>query len=325
MKQQIRQFDDIDVAGLENEADDGLHAEIMQFDHGIKLTVVKGEIAEDRKFPLPLRRHALTMVFVAAGSVSLAAKAPHGRVVLGAGDAGLLSAGFAFGPTILSAAEDVSAVFVELPRAYMAKVFGELCPEGLKDFVANDPSERVYREITSCASIQSVLHQMSAAPVGASLRSLFLTSKTYELVALGLERLSIENCDCRLTPADVERLKRARDILSDNLSDPPSLIALAHEVGINDFKLKKGFKVLFDNTPFGYLKERRMIAARSALMKGEESVTTVANQVGYTNLGHFAAAFRKQFGTTPKAMKKVSRIQIGSTATRNGMMGEVAV
>lgn len=310
MKQQIRQFDDINVTGLESNAGDGVHVEIMQLDPGIKLTIIKGEVAEDRRFPLPLSRHALTMVFVADGSVSLPAKAPNGRVILGADDAGLLSTGFAFGPTILSASEDLSAVFVELPRAYMVKVFGELCPDGLKSFIENDPSERVYREITSCASIQSVLHQMSSAPVGESLRSLFLTSKIYELVALGLERLSIENCDCRLTPADVKRLKRARDILSENLSDPPSLIALAHEVGINDFKLKKGFKMLFDNTPFGYLKERRMIAARSALMKGEYSVTTVANQVGYTNLGHFAAAFRKQFGTTPKAMKKVSRVNI---------------
>jgi hypothetical protein len=126
MKQQIRQFDDIHVAGLDNETEDGVSAEIMQLDHGIKLTVVKGEVAEDCKFPLPLRRHALTMVFVAAGTVSLAAKVPQGRVVLGAGDAGLLSAGFAFGPTILSATEELSAVFVELPRAYMTKVFAEL-------------------------------------------------------------------------------------------------------------------------------------------------------------------------------------------------------
>lgn len=325
MKQQIRQFDDIRVAGLESEAEDGISAEIMELDHGIKLTMVSGEVAEDRKFMLPLRRHALTMVFVASGGVSLAAKAPGGRVRLGAGDAGLLSAGFALGSTILAATEELSAVFVELPRAYMARVFGELCPKGLKSFVENDPSERVYREITSCASIQSVLHQISAAPVGASLRSLFLISKTYELVALGLERLSMEHCDCRLTPADVERLKRARDILSDNLSDPPSLIALAHEVGINDFKLKKGFKILFDNTPFGYLKERRMIAARSALMKGEQSVTVVANQVGYTNLGHFAAAFRKQFGTTPKAMKKVSRINISGVSGREDLAGGVAL
>lgn len=53
-----------------------------------------------------------------------------------------------------------------------------------------------------------------------------------------------------------------------------------------------------------------MIVARSALLTGEQSVTTVANQVGYTNLGHFAAAFRKQFGTTPKAMKKTSHTRI---------------
>lgn len=312
MNVQIRQFEDVQFVGLEEHRQSNVQTEIVQLDNGIKLTILKGEVDENCRLPTLQRCDELTMVFVASGSVRIAAKTSRGHTVLDAGDAGLFSSG----PTVLHATNELSVVFIELPRAYVTAIFGVLCPDGLKSFIDNDPTDWIYREIPFCASIQSVLHQMSAAPVSASLHSLFLTSKTYELVALGLERLSMENSDCRLTPADIERLKRARDILSESLSDPPSLIALAHEVGINDFKLKKGFKILFDTTPFGYLKERRMLAAHTALMKGEESVTTVANQVGYTNLGHFAAAFRKQFGTTPKAIKKISRINIGGIAKR---------
>ncbi|MEL6439903.1 MAG: helix-turn-helix domain-containing protein [Cyanobacteria bacterium J06621_8] len=40
------------------------------------------------------------------------------------------------------------------------------------------------------------------------------------------------------------------------------------------------------------------------LSSGEMNVTEVAQTVGYTNLSHFAAAFRKKYGINPSIIKK---------------------
>ena len=95
----------------------------------------------------------------------------------------------------------------------------------------------------------------------------------------------------------------ARDILIRNLDDPPSLLSLAKQTGINSFKLKQGFRQVFNTTVFGYLYAYRMEEARRLLGLGELSVTQVAQTVGYSHPGKFAAAFKKKFGITPKALK----------------------
>jgi AraC-like DNA-binding protein len=45
--------------------------------------------------------------------------------------------------------------------------------------------------------------------------------------------------------------------------------------------------------------QQRMQQAQQLLQSGEWTVTEVARTVGYAHLGHFATAFKSQFGMTP--------------------------
>ncbi len=47
------------------------------------------------------------------------------------------------------------------------------------------------------------------------------------------------------TAHDEECIRYARDYLMDHLDTPPSLSQLAKIVGINEYKLKRGFKEVF--------------------------------------------------------------------------------
>lgn len=73
---------------------------------------------------------------------------------------------------------------------------------------------------------------------------------------------------------------------------------LAHKCGLNDFKLKSGFKQLYGNTVFGYLGNLRMEVALR-LLKEQKSVRLVAEEIGYKNPQHFTAAFKKKYGVLP--------------------------
>jgi AraC-like DNA-binding protein len=74
---------------------------------------------------------------------------------------------------------------------------------------------------------------------------------------------------------------------------------LARIVGINDCKLKAGFRHVFGTTVFGYLHDCRMERSRQLLEAGEMTVTEAAQAVGFVSRGHFAAAFKRRFGVNP--------------------------
>jgi AraC-like DNA-binding protein len=102
-----------------------------------------------------------------------------------------------------------------------------------------------------------------------------------------------------LRPDDIERIHEARDILIRNLQDPPYLLDLAWQVGLNDTKLKRGFRQIFGTTVFGYLQLKRLERARSLLEERNMNVSEVAATVGYSSLSHFAKVFTQHFGAKP--------------------------
>lgn len=52
------------------------------------------------------------------------------------------------------------------------------------------------------------------------------------------------------------------------MAEPPSLLELSRLIGLNDYKLKTGFKEMYGTTVFGYLREQRLEKAYRLLMEG---------------------------------------------------------
>lgn len=78
-----------------------------------------------------------------------------------------------------------------------------------------------------------------------------------------------------------------------------SIKMLAKAFGINEYKLKTGFKSLFGVPVISYLTRTRMQNARSLLLRKDETVLSVAEKVGYGYANNFTAAFKKTFGMSP--------------------------
>jgi AraC-like DNA-binding protein len=132
-------------------------------------------------------------------------------------------------------------------------------------------------------------------------RQIYLEAKGLELLAVMVDRLEeVEHAASPLlSPHDVERLERARRILLGRIEEPPSLPELARSAGLNEVKLKAGFKTLFGSSVYAYLRHHRMEEAHRMLRQRLYTVTEVAQRVGYANPSKFAEAFRKQFGVNP--------------------------
>ncbi|MEM8613062.1 MAG: AraC family transcriptional regulator [Cyanobacteria bacterium P01_H01_bin.105] len=149
--------------------------------------------------------------------------------------------------------------------------------------------------------------QILNCPYQGVTRQLYLESRALELIALQLPLNSskgrVASSNYILKADDVDRIHYAREILLSNLENPPSLLELAQRVGLNDYKLKRGFRQVFGTTAFGCLYHHRMERARRLLETNYSTVTEVAQAVGYTSATSFSAAFKKKFGMPPRCYK----------------------
>ncbi|RAJ35604.1 helix-turn-helix domain-containing protein [Pedobacter cryoconitis] len=104
------------------------------------------------------------------------------------------------------------------------------------------------------------------------------------------------------SPYEIDCIHYAREYLTKNIHTPPSLAELAKIAGINEFKLKNGFKELFDTTVFGYLSEVKLTEAKEQLLSGL-AIKVISENMGYSSVQHFSTAFSKKFGISPGKVK----------------------
>ncbi len=138
-----------------------------------------------------------------------------------------------------------------------------------------------------------------------SLKRLFLESRVLELLMLQVEQLSLSKpSTSHIKAYDMEKLYYLKEILDQNICTPCSLIDLAHQAGLNEFKLKRGFREIFDNTVFGYLNDIRMQKAKTMLLEEKLNINDIADFCGFQHSKNFVVAFKKYWGMAPTQMLK---------------------
>ncbi len=135
-------------------------------------------------------------------------------------------------------------------------------------------------------------------------RKIYLKSKAYEIIALLYESSENQKENFTLSSTDQKRIHDAAEIIRHNISSPLTIIELAHQLGINQTKLKTGFKALFGNTVFGYLQDIRMHQAKRYLLDTQMSVQEIGMLMGYQNTSNFSTAFKRVHGYTPMKLRK---------------------
>jgi AraC family transcriptional regulator, transcriptional activator of the genes for pyochelin and ferripyochelin receptors len=153
-----------------------------------------------------------------------------------------------------------------------------------------------------------LIQQIWIAPFQHLMQRMYLDSCVMQLLVLQFNQLlHSEPTNAQVqsfTPAEVDKLYYARDMLINQQHNPPSPVDLAKLVHLSERKLQKGFRDLFGTTVFDYLHSYRMEQAKLLLCDRDTSIATVANTVGYAHLGHFAAAFKKKFGVAPRTWQR---------------------
>ncbi|MEM8612709.1 MAG: AraC family transcriptional regulator [Cyanobacteria bacterium P01_H01_bin.105] len=257
----------------------------------------------------------ILLKFFLSGSVAGVIQNVNDDIYTSSGDYCLVYCPERTGAVEFAAGKDIYTVELGIaPQLLRAMVAGDQYADlqRMLDPDSVDP----YFEIGKTTPLMAIaLQQILQCPYQGAARRLYLESKGLELIALYLGQLktslpaSPSVKGRRLKPEDISRIYQARDILIRNIHTPPSLLSLARQVGINDCKLKRGFRQVFGTTVFGYLHSYRMEQAARLLQTNQMMVTGVAAAVGFTNRGAFAAAFRRKFGVNPRVYQSAFQKQ----------------
>lgn len=148
-----------------------------------------------------------------------------------------------------------------------------------------------------------VLNQLFHYGLHSSLEKLYTKGKVYELISLYFHRSDNEgaqNCPFLEDEVNVEKIQKAKKILIDNMTEPPTLNELADAINLPLQHLKDGFKHIYGETVFAYLLNYKMEYARKLLATKKYNISETSFEVGYSTPSHFIAAFKKRFGATPK-------------------------
>ena len=106
-----------------------------------------------------------------------------------------------------------------------------------------------------------------------------------------------------MDPAELAHLRRARDLLDREYARPLDVPAMARAALMSPAHFSRRFREAYGETPYGYLRTRRVERAMALLRRGDLPVTEVCLEVGFTSLGSFTSTFTRLVGTAPGAYR----------------------
>lgn len=115
--------------------------------------------------------------------------------------------------------------------------------------------------------------------------------------------------DSSPTPAEREPLDALTAWIDANLNQPIDLGTLEEQAGCSRRTLQYHFRRRFDCTPMQWVRRQRLEQALQRLQRPAllDSVWSVAQIVGYTNLSAFSRDFRQHHGLRPSDVLRSAR------------------
>lgn len=194
---------------------------------------------------------------------------------------------------VLEVTSSVEFIYIQLTKSYFNRIAD----------IAFHPDQFINKKNIS-PEIELMLHALIHSKYTGRVKRLFIESKIFELIIFYINQKN-RKIAFSVKKDDIDKILQAKSLIESNIQKPYSLVELSRKVGINDFKLKKGFKEIIGCTVFGYLYKIRMQQAHYYLSKEKKAVSEVSFLVGYKNPQHFIAAFKKIYHVLPGSLNKL--------------------
>lgn len=106
--------------------------------------------------------------------------------------------------------------------------------------------------------------------------------------------------------SDAFLIQKLYDYILAHLEEPlPSLPVLSRKFGTNEHKLKEGFRHFFKTSIYQFYNDERLKRAYFTIQTTTLPLKIISEMNGFINYPNFSKAFKKRFGFSPYALKRI--------------------
>jgi AraC family transcriptional regulator len=98
--------------------------------------------------------------------------------------------------------------------------------------------------------------------------------------------------------------KRVADFVEANLAEDLRLSTIARLIELSPYHFARAFKQSFGQSPHRYHVGRRIERAKALLAEQTQSITEIAQTIGFAETSSFSSAFRKLTGLSPREYRR---------------------
>ena len=119
------------------------------------------------------------------------------------------------------------------------------------------------------------------------------------------QKMNIEPSEITITPLDEQFIKRAIELVEQNISDSDfSVETLAAGVAMSRSTLYKKLMAITGQGPAEFIRTIRIKRGRALLETSQMQITEIAYAVGFTTVKSFTMNFKAEYGMTPSEYKQ---------------------
>ncbi len=168
-------------------------------------------------------------------------------------------------------------------------------------------SEMFHYQGSYSLKMANLFSQMGSFEGSGFSRHIFLHGISYNLLSLQIleyqDAQIAKESQSILLKRELKLVKKASDIIENNLLEFETVQELASRVGLNSNKLQNGFKEIYGTTVNGYLHNKRLDVAYTLIKTTDYSFSEIASMVGLSSKSYFSKIFKKRYGLTPSEIR----------------------
>lgn len=193
---------------------------------------------------------------------------------------------------------------------YLANIYGvslDNMPEVLQTILTQSGAQGFHDLFDFTARLNAIASDIIRCKLKGGLRIAYIEARAVELLCYGLDYLMHPRGDVpivTLSEADQKALIAVQETLKGNFSDPPTVIELAKEAGLNRNKLYYGFKAICGSTISEFVQNLRLDEGHRLLLDTNIPIINIADQVGFNHQCNFSTAIKKRYGMSPSQIRK---------------------
>ena len=114
----------------------------------------------------------------------------------------------------------------------------------------------------------------------------------------------LQNIQSSHVIAETSLAEAIQNYMKSSVSDTPSLSVLCNKFSMSKTNLCRLFKESTGTSPVDYWIYLKITEAKKRIRQGNDNITQISEQLGYSSIHHFSRMFKRVTGLSPTAYKK---------------------